>query len=264
MPPIPPFSAVLFAILVGGPVDLIDAPPPTALRPGFAEFGSVRFDPSRREVEAVGTFNLRGGFVEYLACSPGAFAHESMIALECDPADLKAALLLLGVAEGKPPETDADLRPIAGDRLIIRLRFQVTGPDGRTVLRDIRAEDAILNGAMEREMERSGFVFTGSQFIEDYRVEPVEGKPAPQEFAPRLIGEIVALSHRPYAILDNPLELPFRDGDYYIYTDVLPLFRRDQPTPVAMVFRRPRPGEIDPRATRMELPAAPRQEIPKG
>jgi hypothetical protein len=254
MPPVSPLLPVLAAIALGGPVDLLDAPDPTALREGFAPLGSVRFHAGRGEIEAMGEFNLRGGFLEYLACLPGAKRHEALIGLDCDPVDLKTGLLLLGLTEGRPPESEADLRAIPGDRVVIRLRYRATAPDGTRVLRDIRAEDVLINAPLEKEMARVGFVFTGSSFVEDFDAPREEGQPPPEVFAPRVLGELVAISHRPYAILDHPLELPYRDGDYFAYADLLPELSRDAPTPVAMVFRKPRPGEIDPTITRMELP----------
>ncbi len=254
MPTISPLLPVLIAILLGGAVDEVDGPSPKEVRPGFVEVGSVRYHPERGEVEATGWFNLRGGFIEFLACIPGVKSHEALVSLDCDPIDLKAAILLLGVTEGDRPESEGDLGPIAGDRLMVRFRYAFEYEDGTKVLRDIRAEDVIINAPLEKEMARSGFVFTGSTFIEDPEVEPEEGKIAPEVFAPTVLGQLIALSHRPYAILDNPMALPYRDGDYFAYTEMLPLLSRDEPTPVALVFRRPRPGEIDPKATRMELP----------
>lgn len=257
MSPVSPLLPILMAIALGGPVDLFDAPPPDALREGFAPLGSIRFHAGRGELEALGSFNLRGGFLEYLACLPGAKRHESLVGLDIDPVDLKAGLLILGLVEGRPPESEADLRAIPGDRVVIRLRYEVVLEDGTRVLRDIRAEDLLINAPLEREMARVGFVFTGSSFVEDFEATPEEGKPLPEVYAPRVLGELVAISHRPYAILDHPLELPYRDGDYFAYSDVLPKLDPELPTPVALVFRRPRPGEIDLGITRMELPPPP-------
>ena len=51
-----------------------------------------------------------------------------------------------------------------------------------------------------------------------------------------------------------PLGLHYLDGDYYAYPDVLPPMKRDDPTPVTMIFRKPRPGEIDLKITHMRPP----------
>ena len=168
-------SAILAAALLGGPVDLVDAPPPNTPREGFVALGSVRVHVGRGEIEVDGYFNMRGGFIEYLASSPGTKEHESLLALDCDPVDLNAACLLIGLEPGTPPASEVDLRAIEGPRVIMRLRYEVPYPDGTKRLRDIRAEDVILNGPMEWEMARCGFVYTGSGFIEDYVDEPEEG-----------------------------------------------------------------------------------------
>ncbi|MHC4936976.1 MAG: YdjY domain-containing protein [Planctomycetota bacterium] len=274
---------IAFALsqLIGGPLDLLDAEPPPAVRPGLVEVGTVRFHPGLREVEVDATLNLRGGFIEFLACGTGVKRHESLLSLDCDPIDLNAAILLLGIEPGVPPRSEDDLGPIEGPRVMLRLRYGVTLPDGRAAVRDVRAEDVVTNGPMERAMAYCGFVYTGSQFIEQEDIirgpgdreaedgdggapgegtadEPEGGSEPRQVYAPTILGQLIALSHRPYAILDNPLALPWRDGDYYAYADALPRLRRDEPTPVTLVIRLPRPGEIDPRATRMELPPPPK------
>ena len=159
---------IAFALsqLIGGPLDLLDAEPPPAARPGFVEVGTVRFHPGLREVEVDATLNLRGGFIEFLACGTGVKRHESLLSLDCDPIDLNAAILLLGIEPGVPPRSEDDLGPIEGPRVMLRLRYGVTLPDGRAAVRDVRAEDVVTNGPMERAMAYCGFVYTGSQFIE--------------------------------------------------------------------------------------------------
>ena len=249
-----PMLPIMAALVLGGSFDLVEPPTADELAAGFVSIGSVRYHPGRGEIEVDGHFNLRGGFLEFLACLPEAKPHESLLALDCDPADLKAALLLLGLKEGRRPRSEADLAPIEGDRVIIRLRYQFQSADGQTVLRDLRAEDGIINGPMEYEMARCGFVFTGSTFIEDLTVETAEGETPPEIFAPRALGQLIALCHRPYAILDNPLALPYRDGDYYAYSDVFPATTGESPPSVPMVIRKPRSGEIHSQVTRMELP----------
>ena len=128
---------------------------------------------------------------------------------------------------------------------------------------ELGAEDVLINAPLEREMARVGFVYTGSAFIEvpveeewdpDNPPDPDVPPELEEVYAPTVLGQLISVCHRPFAILDNPLALPYRDGDYFAYFDVLPALARDEPTPVALVFRRPRPWEIDKDVTRMELP----------
>lgn len=262
---------------------------------GFITVGTVRFHPQRRELEADGYFNLQAGFLEFLACAPSVKSHETLVSLECEAEHLKAGLLLLGLQEGRRPESELDLAPLDGDRVIILLRWQETTEDGTSRTIERRAEDCILNGLVSDTMERVGWVFTGSMFIEEAippplpdrsgqsessdppTIDPPDGGsrggagpepdgPAPAAastpktrtvFAAAETGQYITICHRPWAILDNPLGLPFPDGDYYAYPDMLPRVDRDDPVEVTLVFRRPREGEIDRTITTMRVPPRP-------
>ncbi|MDE0960588.1 MAG: YdjY domain-containing protein [Planctomycetota bacterium] len=248
---------VLLASIHGLPVDVIPGSEPT--RAGSIPLGNVFYSPQTRRVEVDGVFNLNRGFVEYLACAPGVKPHETLVSLDCDPADLQGALLLLGLKNSRRPESEYDLGPLTGgDRVIISLRFQVQDGEGRHRIRTIRVENCLINAPMERTMARCGFSFTGSgfQWLDPPPRAP-EGAVAEEHFMARVTGEMVALSHRPWAILDNPLALPYPDGDYFAYSDVLPLHRRDDPPEVTMLLRRAVAGDVDPQAIRMELPPRP-------
>ncbi len=245
---------VITAALYGMPVDVLPGSEPLSIDP--IQIGENRYFPSSKTVEADGYFNVVGGFIEYLACLPGTKSHETLIGLDGDPAQLQAALMLLNIKESRSPESEMDLGPLdGGDRLVISLRFGVKDAEGRDLTRTIRVERCIVNAPMEREMVRCGFAFTASGFLvlDPPPGAPEGAKPA-EEFMARVTGELISLSHRPWAILDNPLALPYPDGDYFAYTDVLPQHRRDDPPPVTLLFRRALPGDIDPGAIRMELP----------
>ncbi|MGE3166356.1 MAG: YdjY domain-containing protein [Planctomycetota bacterium] len=262
-----------------------DRAEPAPARPGFVPVGTVWFNPEHKVVEADGYFNLRAGFVEYLAATPGTKRHETLVALECSPEHLQGALLLLGLEPGKGPETEFDLRPIEGPRVIILLRWSETTADGTVRVVERRAEDCLLNGLVDDTMDRVGWVFTGSRFVQDPAsfagpggvkpaapTEPPPGSSDPpadsadsadeaekprEVFGAAATGELVATCHRPLAILDHPLGIPFPDADYYAYPDVLPPTSRENPTRVTMVFRLPREQEIDRSVTLMRVPPRP-------
>lgn len=271
---------------------------------GYLKLGTVRFHPGRKEVEADGYFNLRQGFIEFLACHPRAKAHETLIALDCKAEHLNAALLLLGKEPGKGPKSELDLLPIEGPRMMIFLRWTEKDAEGKPVVVTRRAEDCILNGLVEDTIQHAGWVYTGSEWIEEPAVGPGGGaredapgtrppsvndkpvvkdksEPAPgsgktatgetgddlepaktrEVFGAAATGQLIALSHRPFAILDNPLAIPFPDGDYYAYPDMLPNWGPDDgPPSVTVVIRLPKPGEIDPKAYRMRIPPPPKKE----
>lgn len=76
-------------------------------------------------------------------------------------------------------------------------------------------------------------------------------------YAPLVIGQYIALVHRPFAILDNPLQLPYPDPEYGAYFEVLPPYDPDEPTEVTLIIRRAKPGEIDPEIKRMTIKMPP-------
>ncbi len=257
--PMPP-STLLLLILAsvhGLPVDVIPGTEPT--RAGAIPLGKVFYSPQSGEVQIDGVLNLNRGFVEYVACTAGVKPHETLVSLDCDPADLQGVLLLLGLTNSRRPESEYDLGPLSGgDRVILSLRFEVQDGEGRKRIRTIRVENCLINAPMERSMARCGFSFTGSGFqLLDPPPGAPEGSVAQEHFMARVTGELVALSHRPWAILDNPLALPYPDGDYFAYSDVLPNHRRDDPPAVTLLLRRAVAGDVDPKAIRMELPPRP-------
>ena len=278
-------SALLLVLLIGFACGTQEATPLPPRTPpdarGFVPVGktrSVLFHPQRQIVEVEGTFNLQYGFLEYLACAPGIKPHETLIALDCHPVELKLGLILLGLEEEEVqrPASDVDLRAIPGDRAIILLRWKVQDEEGKEIVREERAENCIFNGLVSESMQKVGWVFTGSMFIEEEPPLPLidddrrdtEAKAAPPEktsppqktFAPLLTGEFISVCHRPLTILDNPLALPFPDADYYANPEVLPPVKRDEPVPVTVIFRRPLEGEIDKKAVRMKIPPPPKKE----
>lgn len=286
-----------------------------ALPKGWTRFGSVRFDTVNKVIEVDGYFNLQRGLLEFLACAPGVKAHETLVALGCDPRNLNVALLALGLVPKQRPKHEGDIGPIEGDRVVIFLRWKVKGEDGKEKVIEKRAEECIVNYLAEELMDPSGFVFTGSTFVpsdpeefhrqrgpvgpgdqppqggkgtggegtsggqavdkpagaqepaKEKTGDPAGGKsgdptgqaetpPKPKSemiYAPLVIGQYIALVHRPFAILDNPLQLPYPDPEYGAYFEVLPPYDPDEPTEVTLIIRRPKPGEIDPKIKRMTI-----------
>ena len=252
-------SGCILIILATGICGLpIDVLPGTEKQPGeIIPLGAVRYEAETQTIYLDGFFNMSQGFVEYLVNLPGAKAHETLIAVDCDPMHLQTALLLLEIKESRSPESERDLGGLTGgDRVVINFQFPVKDGEGDWFVRCIRAENCLINAPMEQEMARCGFAFTASGFLVlDPPPGAPEGAEPAEEFMARVTGELISLSHRPWAILDNPLALPYPDGDYFAYGDVLP-WRRDgdEPPRVTVSIRKAKPGEIDPAAIRMELP----------
>lgn len=264
---------------------------------GYVHLGTVRFHHERKEVEADGWINMRYGFLEFLATAPGVKSHESLVALDIEPSHLKAALLILGLKDAPNPKSEVDLRPIPGDRVMIFLRWKQKDKDGKEVTVTRRAEECIFNALVEESMEPVGWVFTGSDFIQEPVLPDRRDGGAPRDatdvehespngespesgvkddesggkdetppkmrevFGAKVTGQYIAVGHRPFALLDNPLGLPFPDPDYYADPDALPpKVAGEERTPVTLIFRLPRPGEIDKTITHMKVPPPPKEK----
>lgn len=247
---------ILACAWCGLPVDVL---PGTEAQPGeTVALGAVEYETATSTIHLDGFFNMSQGFVEYVLNLPGAKSHECLISVDCDPMHLQTALLLMEASESRSPESERDLGSLTGgDRLVIFLQFPVKNPEGFSFVRRIRVENCIINAPMEREMARCGFAYTGSGFLVlDPPPGAPEGAEPQEEFMARVTGELISLSHRPWAIIDNPLALPYPDGDYFAYGEVLPMKRDGQdPPPVSVSIRKAKPSEIDPDAVRMELPS---------
>ena len=233
---------------------------------------SIRLDAEGPAVEADGYLNLHEGFVEFLACVPGAKGHETLVALQCDPLDLWLGLVVglqLDANKAVAPDSKKDIAAIEGERVLVFLRWQEKNADGETQIVERRAEECLLNSLVEEAMDPVGWVFTGGGWV-DTPAEPHHreagrgsGKNTSKDWQPQsvlgplLSGHIIAVSHRPHALLDHPLELPFPDGAYSANTTQLPQFDPERPVPVTLVFRRPREGEIDLTIEKMKVPDHP-------
>ena len=90
-------SGCILIILATGICGLpIDVLPGTEKQPGETiPLGAVRYEAETQTIYLDGFFNMSQGFVEYLVNLPGAKAHETLIAVDCDPMHLQTALMLL-------------------------------------------------------------------------------------------------------------------------------------------------------------------------
>jgi acylphosphatase len=101
-----------------------------------------------------------GGAMEYVAVSKGGKEYESIIVLDCKPADIYNALIKLGVEKGTPAsfdENDKAIMPTGGP---VRLFMKWKDKSGKTI--SLRPEDMIYNiNAMQR-MKYAHWPFVGS------------------------------------------------------------------------------------------------------
>lgn len=179
---------------------------PPFLTPGPAEvaaLGSVRVDLLNRSVIAEGWVNQSRGLIELLACGPEGKTHESVIVLDLDPVDLNAALLLLGLEPGQPPQAMGVGLP-KGHPVDIWVEWDEAGSRKRT-----RAESLVLDQSQERALPRTSWTYTGA--VRD------DGKLLASHDQ-----SLVATFWDPWALLNLPLPSGSDDEILYAHPEALP------------------------------------------
>lgn len=145
--------AICIAALLGCATRIPVAPGP---RDAWVPVGRAAVDPVTRTVIVTGFVNQVEGLVEYLACGAEGKRHESVFVLEAAPADLQAALLLLGARAGKPmPEQGVG--PPRGTALSLDVQFERNGEAVR-----VAAGRCLRHTAEGPLPARSRWIFTGS------------------------------------------------------------------------------------------------------
>jgi len=183
-----------------------DAKPPAIEPLGGDRYkiGSVTVDRPAREVRLPGAVALREGMLEYFACAPSGKLYESLLRVDVDPYNLQVALLLIGLQPVNNLTYQGDAARPAGDPVTIEVSW-------RTQQGSVshRAEDLLWQPSRKRAMEKTSWVFSGSQFVDGV-------------FAASGTKSVIALFNDPTAILNNPLPSGADDTAYVANTEVLP------------------------------------------
>ena len=196
---------ILIGCLLGG-VSLAaqDASPAPSAVPPPVHLGKVQVDAQKRRVSFPAMFNMTEGMLEYVLVGSQGKTHESLLRTEVEPAQLHAAMLLLGVKTGErhpgdppPSAIDADYLRTApalkGDPITILLRWDA---DGKTTM--CRAEECIYNLETKAAATPGDWTYNGSMFDEN-------------QFLAQQEKSFVALVTDPAALANNPR--PGHDND---------------------------------------------------
>ena len=158
----------------------------------------LRVDLAKRRVSFDAEVCLRSGALELLVCAVGTKEHESVLRTQAKASHLHAALLLLGLAPGKPAEwimVDGDelgrTLPPRGAGLQISFRWRE--PNGKTTEVDASKFLAVEN---QRGQPPKEWVFVGSDVFADGRYW------ADSE------GEIICVANFASAVIDVPFRNP--------------------------------------------------------
>lgn len=181
----------------------------------IATLGSVQVDAQTKTMMISGWVNQVSGAIELLACGPGGKTHESVFVLNCNPVDMQAGLLLLGLKPGTPPTGLGQGQPKGTE-----LDVWVDWMEGSTS-KSRRAESFVVNVENNREpLPETPWIFTGSV------VEEGEFKALAEE-------SLIVTYWDPWAIINLPLPCGSNDEILSVNSNGVPGLK----TPVTFRFR---------------------------
>ncbi|MBI4229368.1 MAG: hypothetical protein HY608_00875 [Planctomycetes bacterium] len=182
-------------------------------------WGDVWVDLDKGEVSVPAQICQRGALIELFACTPGSKTHESALIVACQPSQLHAALLMLGLRDGLPPHLRPEENAPRGDFVDIYVAWtgEKEGEEAEVEHR-VRAEELIVNVHEEKEMDRRSWVFTGSEFFRDTlpdgTVRDVYGADAN--------GIIITTFYRETAVLHTASQYGYDDTSFQTNPERLP------------------------------------------
>ncbi|MFH2093860.1 MAG: YdjY domain-containing protein [Pseudomonadota bacterium] len=181
------------------------APAIKKLKDGILQIGNIMVNKNEGSVLVQGQVNMQEGLVEYLACGVYGKLHESVLKLYSEPFHIQIALLLLGLEPGEKHLGRQGAHGIPeGDPIDILVSWF---DDQKTITH--RAEELLLNTKTGQTMEKTHWIFTGSQIV--------KGK-----FMAQVEHSIASTYHDPYAIIDHPLKTGTDDTLYVANNKILP------------------------------------------
>lgn len=167
---------------------------------GLFRIGNILLNKTSQTVRVPAEVNMHKGMIELVACSSGGKLHESLFLAHVEPYHFQIALLLLGLKPKGGIRFQGDPRTPRGDQVVIYVE-----KDGKMR----RVEDYIWDIPRKAPMERTGWVFTGSRFVDG-------------QFAAQMTRTLITTYHDPYTILDNPLPTGADDTVYEVNSRVTP------------------------------------------
>jgi len=168
--------------------------------PGKFRIGDVILDKTSQTIRLPAEVSMQKGMIELVAAASGGKLYESLFFAKVEPYDLQLALLLLGLKPGGGVRFQGDATQPKGDKVLIFVE-----KDGKKR----RVEDYIWDIPRKAPMQRTGWVFAGSKFVNG-------------EFGAQLTRTLITTYHDPYTILDNPLPTGADDTVYEVNSKVTP------------------------------------------
>jgi len=167
---------------------------------GRFRIGRIVLDKTSQTLHLPACVNMQDGMIELVACANGGKLHESIFRVPIEPRDLQLGLLLLGLKHKGGVRFQGDSTLPEGDQVLIFVE-----KDGQRR----RVEDYVWDRKRLAPMERTGWVFSGSKFLNG-------------EFGAQLTRTLITTQHDPYTILDNPLPTGVDSDQYEVNGKVTP------------------------------------------
>ena len=201
--------------------------------PNEYKIGGVILNKNRKEMYLPGSINMQSGLVEYLAChAEVGKLHESVLKVEAKPSDLQVGLLLLGCKAHNNVKFQGDPTIPEGDLLEIWVEWELQDKTKKRV----RAEELVYDQEKKKPMDKTYWIFTGSQIIDGQFMADIEGS-------------IIATFRDPAALINNPLPSGADDTIYVSNEKILP----PQGTNVLLTVKVPQQGPSEDSSSKKDL-----------
>ena len=161
-------------------------------------------------------------------CSRGTKEHESILATDAVPFQIRTSLILTKAEPGKPAKFAPKFEPPTGDAIAIEIQWKKDGKVHKQQAREWVKNDK--GKVLDRD-----WVFAGSQFYDD----PFTKK---TRFAAD-DGDLITVANFASAILDLPIESSSSDADRSFQTNTPQIPELGTEVLVAFYPRNPKPAE---------------------
>lgn len=187
------------------PLDNVSMPEIIKLGENQFQIGKIILDKKDQSIGINGKVNMSSGMVEYIACTEYGKLHESVLVLDAEPYHIQVALLLLGLKPGgRPIDFQGAHQKPCGAPVKIFVSWQKQGKTEKYPL-----ETLLFYNELQNLMERTDWVFTGSQFMNGKYQAQVEGS-------------IIASYHDPIAIIDHRSDTGTDDTLFQVNHSLVP------------------------------------------
>ena len=212
----------------------------------------IRIFTKERRLELDGATSVKvGPQLELLACSLRGKSYESLLIWIPEPEHIHLALLFLGLEPTPQVDAFGQAGPLTkGQKVVIEVEWQ--DPATKKSVRR-RVEDLLYDTYRDGAMKYSGFVFTGSRFVDV--PQPPDWEKTKRTFASTVSGTVAVVYHDPDAILDTPLVEGGNNTTYVAWADRLP----ERHTDIVVHIRPWREGDdVEPPENVKRLPSVER------